>query len=952
MSPKARNKITIAHINAQSLLGCKEEIELLVREKELDVLCISETWLCNDFPDDYIHIPEYKVYRCDKGRGGGACIYIRDVFTVVPLEIDIVRAQGVEDVWVTVQSSKFPSVIIGCLYRHPKARCESYDYITDVIRYVSLKDKPFYILGDFNDNVLCDNSKMKQIIFNTKLTQVISKPTRITPTSATLIDLIVTNKSQSILHTDTMPCPVGDHELISVTVNLKKTKRPPVVKTFRDLTSYSSETICDLLTQETQALNNIYITDNVDTQVNIFTSIFNNCLNKCAPLVTREVRRPFAPWMNEHLRALMHERDAAQINLKNDRSNVNLQSTYKELKKEVKKSIKKSKSEYYSNKLESNRGNSAATWKILNQVISKDICKAPLEIDKDEETLRKKVESFNKFFANVGKITFEKTHQNSEHNQNVPVPNNNNTSGPSCSMFRPQPTDSNTIILIIKHLKNTSSCGSDNISLRFIKESLPVIIPYLTCIINSSIATGNFPESWKHAIVVPIFKTGDAMEPKNYRPISLLPIISKILEKVIAAQLTSHLESNHLLSNTQHGFRPKLSTESALLTLSNSLFDTIDRRNISLITLCDLSKAFDSVNHEILLRKLRMLRVDSFWFQSYLLKRTQSVKIGKHISNKLEVAYGVPQGSVLGPILFSIFVNDLSQHIPDCQVIQYADDTQLIHTGEVANIQDLVHRGEVALSQAKAYFHMNGLLLNTTKTQCMFVGSRGLISQIPPDTCLQVDHTNILPSSSLKNLGVYFDSHMTFNTHINKINKKIFSIILYINKSKDCFNRRTRTTLMNTLALSIINYGIKIWGTANITHIQQVQKLQNFAAKVALGNGTKFDHATPFLRECGWLKVHQKYKYELGIIMYNIIHGNIPIYLFPMPRVSEVCSVPTRQQHNMYEPKTNTCTGARSLLAAGPRFWNSLPPHIRNAPSIRTYKKLLHTYLFNKQFSL
>ena len=127
MSPKERNKITIAPINAQSLLGNKEEIELLVREKELDVLCISETWLCNDFPDDYIHIPEYKVYRCDKGRGGGVCIYIRDVYTVVPLEIDIVRAQGVEDVWVTVQSSKFPSVIIGCLYRHPKARCESYD---------------------------------------------------------------------------------------------------------------------------------------------------------------------------------------------------------------------------------------------------------------------------------------------------------------------------------------------------------------------------------------------------------------------------------------------------------------------------------------------------------------------------------------------------------------------------------------------------------------------------------------------------------------------------------------------------------------------------------------------------------------------------------------------------------------------------------------------------------
>ena len=301
----------------------------------MDVLCISETWLCKDFPDDYIDIPEYKVYRCDKGRGGGACIYVRDVYKVVPIATDIVRAQGVEDVWVTVQSSKFPSVIIGCLYRHPKSRSETYDYITDVIRHFSLKGKPFYILGDFNDNVLCDNSKMRQIISNAGLTQVISKATRITPTSATLIDLKVTNKTQSILHSDTMPCPVGDHELISVTVNLKKPKRPPIVKTFRDLSTYSSETLCSLLIQETHVLNNIFTTDNVDTQVNIFTNVFNNCLDKCAPLVTRQVRRPFAPWINEHLRALIHERDVAQINLKNDRSNVDLQLKYKKLKKAV-----------------------------------------------------------------------------------------------------------------------------------------------------------------------------------------------------------------------------------------------------------------------------------------------------------------------------------------------------------------------------------------------------------------------------------------------------------------------------------------------------------------------------------------------------------------------------------------------------------------------------------------
>lgn len=238
-------------------------------------------------------------------------------------------------------------------------------------------------------------------------------------------------------------------------------------------------------------------------------------------------------------------------------------------------------------------------------------------------------------------------------------------------------------------------------------------------------------------------------------------------------------------------------------------------------------------------------------------------------------------------------------------------------------------------------------MLNTTKTQCVFVDSKGLVSQTPPNTCLQVADTKMLPSCSLKNLGVYFDSHITFNTHVNKMSKKIFSTILHINRSKDCFNRRAIITLVQTLVLSIINYGIRIWGTTNITLTQQTQKLQNFAAKVTLSNGAKFDHATPFLRELGWLK---------GIITYNIIHGNIPNHLFCLPRVSDVCTAPTRQQHNVYEPNTNTCTGARSLLVEGPKFWRCLPSSIRNAPSIRTYKKkkkkLLFTYLFNKQFTV
>ncbi len=563
--------------------------------------------------------------------------------------------------------------------------------------------------------------------------------------------------------------------------------------------------------------------------------------------------------------------------------------------------------------------------------------------------LTDKVNDFNKFFANVGKQTFEKSQHNLPNYSNTPQLNTDPTCTPAGTMFRPQPTDSNTIILVIKQLRNTSSCGSDGIPLRFLKESLPVIIPYLTCILNTSIVTGCFPSLWKHAIVVPIYKTGDVNEPKNYRPISLLPIISKILEKVIARQLTLYLEENHLLSSTQHGFRASLSTDSALLKLSDKLYENSDTKQLSLITLCDLSKAFDSINHKMLLKKLITLKIDSFWFDSYLHRRTQAVRIGKHTSQTMEVSYGVPQGSVLGPILFLIFVNDLSQCISDCFIIQYADDTQFIHTGSIDRLQDLIHRGEETMLRAKYYFNSNGLLLNTNKTQCMFVGSRGLISQIPSNTTLQVDGATIVPSSSLKNLGIYFDQNMTFDSHVNKISGKIFSTIIYINRIKDNFSKSARKTVMQSLVLSIINYGIKVWGTTNKTHMYTIQKLQNFAAKVALGGAAKHEHATPFLRELGWLRIKEKYMLELGIMMYNVTRSS-PNAIYHMPLVSELSTVNTRQQQQLYVPKYNTCTGARSTLVAGPRLWNSLPPHIRDAHSLYTFKNQLFLHLLKQQF--
>ena len=216
-----------------------------------------------------------------------------------------------------------------------------------------------------------------------------------------------------------------------------------------------------------------------------------------------------------------------------------------------------------------------------------------------------------------------------------------------------------------------------------------------------------------------------------------------------------------------------MSTESALLTLSNKCYINIDNRKVSLITVYDLSKAFDSVSHDILINKCLKLNIDPFWFDSYLSDRTQSVRLKNCMSDKIDISYCVPQGSVLGPILFNIYVNDLFYLFSDCMVIQYADDTQFIQTGNINDIPGLMRTGEDSIKKVQLYFDKNVLMLNANKTQCMFVGARGLLSQIPPYTRMQVNGNQYVLCKSFKNLDIHFDNHMQFDVHINELSRKI-----------------------------------------------------------------------------------------------------------------------------------------------------------------------------------
>ena len=504
-------------------------------------------------------------------------------------------------------------------------------------------------------------------------------------------------------------------------------------------------------------------------------------------------------------------------------------------------------------------------------------------------------------------------------------------------------------------------CDSDPLPTWLLKANISHLAPFVTRLLNASLATGQVPAALKSAYVVPRLKKPDLEvdDVKNYRPISNLPVLAKLLERIVAKQRVAYLTVQGLLPRLQSAYRSRHSTETALLKVTSDILSALDNGDLAALALLDLSAAFDTVDHDILLRRLRVSfgtdGVALQWFRSYLGGRTQFIKYRGCRSPEALVRYGVPQGSVLGPILFVLYYtadlvaliesHGLSPHL-------YADDAQIVGSCCPTNTAVLRPRMETCVVDVGGWMSSNRLQLNTSKTEVIWCSSARRRYQVPAD-CFVIGPDSVQPINCVRDLGLYLDTTMSMRQHISRLTSTCFGVLRQIRTIRRCLTGRARNTLVTCFVFARLDYCNSAFAGLPRCDLGRLQAVQNAAVRLVAG-ARKYDHVTPLLREKHWLPVEQRIHFKLAVTVFKCLQGLSADYLSDFTRPSTASTFSRRlrsvDRRQLYVPRSNTHMGDRSFAVAGPRTWNRLPATVTSAPSLAVFKKQLKTFLFAEAY--
>ena len=656
--------------------------------------------------------------------------------------------------------------------------------------------------------------------------------------------------------------------------------------------------------------------------------------------------RPNTCWYTPQISQLKRARRKAESAWRKSKS-VTDKHLYQEAKNKTNKAIEDAKKEYLRDSLIKNKHNPKELHKTLNGLIKHDTNDRILPEHQDVNEL---AERFNNYFEDKIKTIRNSLDQLNINDLELPTVHRKFTH--PLATF--PPVNNNETLQMIKNAPN-KSCKLDTIPTSIIKACADKLAPAITSIINASIEKADFPPTLKQAHVSPLIKKSnlDPNNMKNFRPVSNLNFISKLIEKAVVKRLRQHLQFNNINIEFQSAYKPGHSTETALLRVYNDIIMKLKRSNNVMLILLDLSAAFDTIDHTLLLQRLEtMFGIQGpvlCWFKEYITNRTQMITLKNTSSTPIRLNFGVPQGSVLGPVLFTLYTAELSSLISsfDLDHHLYADDTQLYQAITISSKQRVLDTVESCTSKIKQWMTENKLKLNEEKTELIVFRKNNTDNIIDK---ISVNGTIINCATSVRNLGFYFDDTLTMNSHISRLCQNLHYQIRNIYRVRHLLDEESCKILVHSLITSRLDYCNSLLHGLPKSSLQKLQKIQNTSARLVT-NTRKYDHITPVLKKLHWLPIENRIEYKLACFVFKCLTGSAPAYLSTLIEIYH----PPRSLRSSNSLKLSTWHSEtkfldRSFINAAPRIWNSLSYDTRSCLTFSSFSSKLKTELFHRAF--
>ena len=937
--------LSFCHLNARSILTSNDtgprlhHIEQeLVNDQKFDVLAVTETHLSKDIPDHDIALPNYQLFRKDRNRhGGGVCLYVKD--EIAASKIPRLDNDDIEILWLKLHVNS-KNIFFGVCYRPPGQNdqdksifLEHLESDLDHVTNLCGNSKHLILTGDFNDRTTDwhsnhTNSELGQDLYNLfnalGLHQIIDEPTR----NENILDLIITNKPQLILNHGVLdPIHDLDHCPIYGKLNLHLIKTKPFSRQIWDYKAGDYNKLNDELLQIPWGMVTGQ-SENIDDAVTILTDLITQCTNNCIPHKTVTIHPNDKPGMTHKVKQLF--KTARRLHKRAQRTqNPHDTERHRQARQTAKQEWKQAQDKYYANienKLHNSLNDSRTYWKIVKHTIGNNRTEnIPCIIDADAiaTTDTEKTEILNNYFASQSTLPPDPNHQ-------LPplVLRTQNT----LELIQTTPYE---VYTLLTKLNTNKASGPDMISNKILKEAaLPLAEP-LSDIFNKSFLSGKFPTSWKCPNVIPIHKKGDRQVTSNYRPISLLSNISKLQERIVHKRLYTHCMENNLLTPHNSGFKPLDSTVNRLIHLTDLIYSGLDDKRDILITFLDISKAFDRVWHTGLLHKLREFGISGpllKWFSDYLENRSQRVVIGGKKSTIKQINAGVPQGSILGPLLFLIFINDIIDNIENL-IFLFADDASLVKLfHNIAEATISVNRDLQYLTQ---WAHTWRVTFNIIKTVFM-IFSKKLTRHQP---LIIMNDTPLKQVDDERYLGLILNSKMTWNSHINKLTSKASQKLGLLYTMKNKLSRTALTKYYITFIRPVLEYGSVVFDNCTIHESHLIEQVQRRAAVLCTGAFKRTSYVN-LLNELGWESLDERRKKAKLTLMFKITKNLTPPYLKELipPQIQDTTQHRLRNRTHIRIPRSRTSFKQKSFIPATLNLWNNLDPEIKRSRTLATFK--------------